>query len=127
MLRFRRHVRGEVPHDFHRDGRGEMRFRRADGRRLHHLKRFELPHANPGVVEPPGHANENAPYRRSPRPAMSTPTSAAAAKDFKVQAGLVTRDLRHRTLIQTALKKYETARDLRRAAFGDYQAARQAA
>src|SRR6266481_5852495 len=77
--------------------------RRADGRRLHHLKRFELPHANPGVVEPPGHANENAPYRRSPRPAMSTPTSAAAAKDFKVQAGLVTRDLRHRTLIQTAL------------------------
>src|SRR4051794_15823883 len=54
-------------------------------------------------------------------------SSAAPAKDFDRQAGVITRDLRHRALIQTALKKYETARDLRRAAFGDYQAARQAA
>jgi L-lactate dehydrogenase complex protein LldF len=55
-----------------------------------------------------------------------TPT-AAPHKDFDRAAGVITRDLRHRGLIQTALKKYETARDLRRAAFGDYQAARQAA
>ena len=32
-------------------------------------------------------------------------------QDFLAQARVVTRDLRHRGLIQTALRKYETARD----------------
>ncbi len=49
------------------------------------------------------------------------------SQQFKQVAGRVSRDLRHRGLIQTALKKYETARDLRRSAFQDYGAARQAA
>ena len=49
------------------------------------------------------------------------------ATQFTKDALRVAKDLRHRTLIQTALKKYETARDLRRSAFQDYQAARQAA
>jgi L-lactate dehydrogenase complex protein LldF len=53
--------------------------------------------------------------------------TSSPAQDFKEQAGRVTRDLHQRQTIQTALKKYEVARDLRRAAFGDYQAARQAA
>ncbi len=54
-------------------------------------------------------------------------TTSSPASEFKAQAGRVAGDLRHRKLIQTALKKYEVARDIRRAAFGDYQAARQAA
>ena len=48
-------------------------------------------------------------------------------QDFLAQARVVTRDLRHRGLIQTALRKYETARDRKKAAFGDWQSARQAA
>src|SRR4051812_45967587 len=50
-----------------------------------------------------------------------------AVTQFTKDAFRVAKDLRHRTLIQTALKKYEVARDLRRSAFQDYQAARQAA
>jgi L-lactate dehydrogenase complex protein LldF len=50
-----------------------------------------------------------------------------AATQFTQDALRVAKDLRHRTLIQTALKKYEVQRDLRRSAFQDYQAARQAA
>jgi len=49
------------------------------------------------------------------------------ASQFKQQAVQVAKDLRHRGLIQTALKKYEVQRDLRRSAFQDYQSARQAA
>ena len=48
-------------------------------------------------------------------------------QDFLAQARVVTRDLRHRGLIQTALRKYETARDRKKAAFNDWQSARQAA
>ena len=39
----------------------------------------------------------------------------------------MTKDLRHRSLIQTALKKYEVARDARKARFQDWQSARQTA
>src|SRR3954470_15997039 len=46
---------------------------------------------------------------------------------FKDQAGRITRDLRHRGLIQTALKKYEIKRDEKKAAFQDWQSARQTA
>lgn len=46
---------------------------------------------------------------------------------FMDAAKKVARDLRHRGLIQTALGKYEVQRDKRKAAFQDYQAARQAA
>jgi L-lactate dehydrogenase complex protein LldF len=53
---------------------------------------------------------------------MTTP-----ARDFKTQAGVLTRDLRHRQLIQTALNKYEGVRDKTRSAFQDWSAARQAA
>ncbi len=48
-------------------------------------------------------------------------------QEFLAQARVVTRDLRHRGLIQTALRKYETARDRKKAAFNDWQSARQAA
>lgn len=50
-----------------------------------------------------------------------------AARQFKTQAGLLTRDLRHRGLIQTALRNYEVVRDRNRAAFQDWEMARQAA
>ena len=49
------------------------------------------------------------------------------AHDFKEQATILTHDLRHRQLIQTALRKYETVRDKTKAAFQDWPAARQAA
>jgi L-lactate dehydrogenase complex protein LldF len=51
----------------------------------------------------------------------------APSVDFKEQARKLTRDLHHREIIQTALRKYETVRDRTRAAFQDYSAARQAA
>jgi L-lactate dehydrogenase complex protein LldF len=46
---------------------------------------------------------------------------------FKVEATRLTQDLRHREIIQTALRKYEGVRDKTRSAFQDWQAARQAA
>ncbi len=49
------------------------------------------------------------------------------AQEFKAHACQVTRDLRHRALIQTALRKYEEVRDRSRGAFQDWPAARQAA
>src|SRR3982750_752424 len=49
------------------------------------------------------------------------------AQDFKTQARQLTRDLRHRELIQTAIRKYEGVRDKTKAAFQDWPAARQAA
>jgi L-lactate dehydrogenase complex protein LldF len=51
----------------------------------------------------------------------------AFASQFKRQARILTRDLRHRQLIRTALRNYEIARDQRMAAFQDWQMARQAA
>jgi len=51
----------------------------------------------------------------------------AFAEQFKQRAWRVTRDLRHREIIQTALRKYEVVRDKSKAAFQDWQAARQAA
>ena len=49
------------------------------------------------------------------------------ASQFTEQAQRMTRDLRHRRLIRTALRNYEVVRDQRRAAFQDWQSARQAA
>src|SRR5947208_12277480 len=49
------------------------------------------------------------------------------AAQFKEQAWRLTRDLRHRQIIQTALRKYEVVHDKAKAAFQDWQAARQAA
>jgi L-lactate dehydrogenase complex protein LldF len=51
----------------------------------------------------------------------------APAQQFKSQAKVLARDLRHREIIQTALRNYEVVRDKTRGAFQDYQAARQAA
>jgi L-lactate dehydrogenase complex protein LldF len=51
----------------------------------------------------------------------------AASQEFKAQARLLTRDLRHRELIQTALGKYTVVRDKTKSAFQDWPAARQAA
>jgi len=55
---------------------------------------------------------------------MSTTQTAA---DFKKNATTLTADLRHRSLIKGALKKYEVARDARKSRFQDWQAARQSA
>ena len=52
---------------------------------------------------------------------------ASYAKKFMRHARRVTADLRHRQIIRTALGNYETARDLRKAAFRDWEIARQAA
>ncbi|EEF58686.1 LutB/LldF family L-lactate oxidation iron-sulfur protein [Pedosphaera parvula] len=49
------------------------------------------------------------------------------AEQFKEQAEEITHDLRHRQLIQVALGKYEVKRDEKKAAFQDWQSARQAA
>jgi L-lactate dehydrogenase complex protein LldF len=49
------------------------------------------------------------------------------ARQFQEQAIRLTRDLRHRQIVQTALRKYEVVRDRSRAAFQDWQNARQAA
>src|SRR5215469_11236844 len=53
---------------------------------------------------------------------MSSPV-----QQFKEQAEVLTHDLRHREIIQTALGKYEVVRDKSRGAFQDYRSARQAA
>jgi L-lactate dehydrogenase complex protein LldF len=50
-----------------------------------------------------------------------------ASQEFKTQARLLSTDLRHRDLIQTALGKYEVVRDKNKAAFQNWEAARQAA
>ncbi len=50
-----------------------------------------------------------------------------AADQFKTDASRLTHDLRHRGLIQTALRKYEVARDQKKAAFASWESARQAA
>jgi L-lactate dehydrogenase complex protein LldF len=49
------------------------------------------------------------------------------AKQFKVDAHRLTADLRHRQLIQVALRKYEGVRDNTKAAYQDWESARQAA
>ena len=49
------------------------------------------------------------------------------AHQFKNDAERVTRDLAHRELIRTTLRKYEAARDGRQSAFQDWQSARQTA
>ena len=51
----------------------------------------------------------------------------AFAQEFRRQARKLTADLRHRGLIQTALRKYEATRDQTKSTFQDWQAARQAA
>ncbi|HVV00073.1 MAG TPA: LutB/LldF family L-lactate oxidation iron-sulfur protein [Verrucomicrobiae bacterium] len=51
----------------------------------------------------------------------------APAADFKDAATRLTRDLRHRGIIQTAVRNYEVARDRTRGAFQDWQSARQMA
>ena len=48
-------------------------------------------------------------------------------QEFKDQAQRITKDLRHRGLIQTALRKYEVKRDEKKGAFQDWEAARQTA
>jgi L-lactate dehydrogenase complex protein LldF len=53
---------------------------------------------------------------------MSTP-----AKQFKIDAGRMSADLRHRQLIQTALGKYEVKRDEKKDLFQDWEGARQLA
>lgn len=51
----------------------------------------------------------------------------APAQQFKADAERLTHDLDHRVRIQSALKKYEAARDSKKAKFQDWQAARQTA
>src|SRR3569833_2157186 len=48
-------------------------------------------------------------------------------QQFKEQAEVLTHDLRHRDIIQNAMRKYEVVRDKTRGAFQDYRTARQAA
>lgn len=51
----------------------------------------------------------------------------APASQFKSDARRVAADLRHRGIIQTAMGKYESVRDVRKASFQDWQGARQLA
>lgn len=50
-----------------------------------------------------------------------------AVEQFKGDARKITLDLRHRKLIQIGLGKYEVVRDQKKAAFGSWESARQAA
>ena len=50
-----------------------------------------------------------------------------AVKEFKEQAFRLTHDLRHRGLIQTALRNYEGVRDRTKSVYQDWEAARSAA
>src|SRR5439155_16166269 len=119
---FRRHVRGEIPDDLDGDGRGQMRVRGRDGGGLHRLERFELPDADSGRAGSPGQPHENDSPGGSAGPGMKS-----VGKRFRQQAARMTHDLRHRRLIQIALAKYEIQRDRRKAAFRDWEAARQLA
>ncbi len=47
-----------------------------------------------------------------------------AAAEFKKEAAVITRDLRHRAVIRGALKKYEVVRDDKKARFQNWQQAR---
>src|SRR5581483_7686111 len=99
-----------------------MRLRRRNWRRIHRLQRFELPDAHPrprGQTRP--QAQDHSP-RRGADEQMSSPP-----QQFKEQAEVLTHDLRHRDIIQAAMRKYEVVRDKSRGAFQDYRAARQAA
>jgi len=49
------------------------------------------------------------------------------ADEFKTQAARITRDMRHRDLIQTALRKYEVVSGKTKSAFQDWQSARRTA
>src|SRR5215813_14177855 len=89
--------------------------------RIHRVERFELLDASSGVAGAPGQKAQNDSSGGDFGPGMK------AAEQFKEQARHLTQDLRHRQLIQTALRKYEAVRDRTRAAFQDWQAARQAA
>ncbi len=51
----------------------------------------------------------------------------AIAADFKTRARQLTRDLRHRQIIQLGLRKYEAVRDRTKSTYQDWPAARQAA
>ena len=51
----------------------------------------------------------------------------SAVSQFKADATTKSADLRHRGLIQTALRKYEVVRDAKKAAFQDWEQARQTA
>lgn len=50
-----------------------------------------------------------------------------AAAQFKKEASVITKDLRHRAVIRGALKKYEVVRDDKKARFQNWQQARNAA
>ena len=51
----------------------------------------------------------------------------SSATDFKHDATRITRDLRHRALIQKALKNYEVGRDAKKSKFQNWEEARQTA
>ena len=123
VLRFRRHVCRQISDDFHRDGRGQVRLRHRDRRGLHRLERFELPDA-PSRACSAGRAPKSKP---STSPRCSPSNEQLRHKIYARSPRRVTADLRHRQIIRTALHNYETARDLRKAAFRDWQTARQAA
>src|SRR5438876_5838705 len=93
-----------------------------DRRGIHRVKRFELSHAAPGPVGSSGRWNQDDSPGRGVGPVVN-----AFVNQFKRHAARITRDLRHRQLIQTALAKYETQRDKRKTAFRDWEAARQMA
>ena len=58
---------------------------------------------------------------------MTTTSRRTPAAEFHQGAEVIARDLRHRSLIRTALKKYEVARDARKSRYQDWQSARQSA
>jgi len=51
----------------------------------------------------------------------------SSASQFKSRAAEKAGDLRHRSVIRTALRSYEVVRDKRKAAFQSWESARQAA
>src|SRR5947199_8599175 len=99
-----------------------MRLGSRNGRGIHRVERFELPDACPRIARSPGQQTPDDSSGGSVGSIMS-----AFAADFKTRAQQITRDLRHRQLIQTALRTYEMVRDRTKSTYQDWPAARQAA
>src|ERR1041385_56999 len=99
-----------------------MHIRFGDRGRLHSFQRFKLSDAFAGPALPPKKQSQDNPPGRGAGSFMNS-----SVREFKARARKMTRDVHHRVLIQTALRKYEVVRDRSKAQFHDWQAARQAA
>src|SRR5579883_901944 len=104
MLRFRRHVFGEVRGTLRRHGPSETRRRPALGSQYGNLARSQLPHANPGRRLPRRHEHPHAASGRSPCQPIAMPS------DFQQHIHEALADSRLQEAIYTATGRLKDAR-----------------